>query len=84
MCVGVGKYVGLCNFLRQLGEEALGVAREHGRFPNVGQAQEEHDHALQPHAAAAMGQGAMPKAVHVGLNCGHLGALCLSLRKKGV
>ena len=51
-----------------LGGEALGVAREHRRLADVGQAEEEHDHALETHAAARVREGAVLERVHVRLD----------------
>lgn len=51
-----------------LGRESLGVAGEERRLANVGQAQEEHDHALQAHAAAGVGGAAVAERVQVALD----------------
>ena len=53
---------------RDLGREPLGVAREQGRLADVVQAQEQHDHALQPHAEAAVRERAVPERVDVRLD----------------
>ena len=52
----------------ELGREALGVAREHRRLADVVQAEEEHDHALEPHAAARVREGAILEGVDVRLD----------------
>ena len=52
----------------ELGGEALGVAREHRRLADVGQTEEEHDHALETHAAARVREGAILEGVHVRLD----------------
>jgi hypothetical protein len=54
--------------IHRLGGQALGVAREQGRLADVVQATEEHHHALQADAGAAMRRRAVLEGVDVGLD----------------
>ena len=49
-----------CRMTRRSRLQALGVAREHGGLADVVQPAEQHDDALQAHAAAAVRRRAVP------------------------